>query len=68
MNIRLNGETRQFDGVQTLAELVVELGLDGRRLAIEHNGEIVPRGERESRRLADDDRVEIVHAIGGGAA
>lgn len=67
MNIRLNGETRHLEDVRNVAELIAELGLDGRRLAVEHNGEIVPGGEREARSLADGDRVEIVHAIGGGS-
>jgi thiazole synthase len=66
MNIQLNGETRRIREARTVADLVAELGLDGRRLAVEHNGEIVPGGERPKRRLADGDRVEIVHAIGGG--
>lgn len=68
MNIQLNGETRRLADIRTVADLVADLGLDGRRLAVEHNGEIVPRGERERRELAEGDRVEIVHAIGGGAS
>lgn len=68
MNIQLNGETRRLEDIRTVADLVADLGLDGRRLAVEHNGEIVPRGERERRELAEGDRVEIVHAIGGGAS
>lgn len=66
MRIQLNGETKNLRGVDTVADLIAELELDGRRLAIEHNGEIVPGGEREKRSLADGDRVEVVHAIGGG--
>lgn len=68
MNIQLNGETRRLEHIRTVADLVADLGLDGRRLAVEHNGEIVPRGERERRELAEGDRVEIVHAIGGGTS
>lgn len=68
MNIQLNGETRRLEDIRTVADLVADLGLDGRRLAVEHNGEIVPRGERERRELAEGDRVEIVHAIGGGTS
>lgn len=68
MNIQLNGETRRLEDIRTVADLVADLGLDGRRLAVEHNGEIVPRSERERRELAEGDQVEIVHAIGGGAS
>lgn len=67
MEIELNGEPKTVADGSSLADLVVELGLDGRRLAVEHNGEIVPRTDRDQRRLAAGDHVEIVHAIGGGA-
>lgn len=66
MNIELNGETRRFPDVGTVADLVRELGLDGQRLAVEVNGEIVPGSGHGARDLADGDRVEIVYAIGGG--
>ncbi|WP_110647879.1 sulfur carrier protein ThiS [Salinicola peritrichatus] len=66
MQIQLNGEPRQCDDGQTLSQLVEALGLTGRRIAIEVNEEIVPRSLHAQMRLADGDRVEIVHAIGGG--
>ncbi|MDF3918005.1 sulfur carrier protein ThiS [Salinicola sp. LHM] len=66
MQIQLNGEPRQLDGEQTLAQLVDTLGLTGRRIAIEVNEEIVPRSLHAQTRLNDGDSVEIVHAIGGG--
>jgi sulfur carrier protein len=50
----------------SLAELLAIAGYAGRRVAIEHNGAIVPRSRHAETRLADGDRVEIVHAIGGG--
>ncbi|MEL0027369.1 MAG: sulfur carrier protein ThiS [Perlucidibaca sp.] len=50
----------------TLADLVTRQGLAGRRIAVEHNGEIVPRSRHASCLLADGDTLEIVHAIGGG--
>ncbi|HLM52442.1 MAG TPA: sulfur carrier protein ThiS [Pseudoxanthomonas sp.] len=66
MNILLNGQPRQIEPAATLAALLLAEGLAGRRVAIELNGEIVPRGEHHVRELCDGDRVEIVHALGGG--
>ena len=66
MHIILNGETLTLDAVQTIAELLVARGLAGRRVAVEVNGEIVPRGRHDEHCLAEGDRVEIVHALGGG--
>jgi len=68
MQIRLNGEPYDLpdDREATLAMLVEARGLTGRRLAIEVNGDLVPRGEHARHVLAPGDRVEIVQAIGGG--
>ncbi|MBP7367169.1 MAG: sulfur carrier protein ThiS, partial [Pseudoxanthomonas sp.] len=55
-----------FAAATTLASLLEAEGLAGRRVAVEVNGMIVPRGQHASQRLADGDRVEIVHALGGG--
>jgi len=66
MNLILNGETRAFAGVADIAGLVQMLGLDARKVAVEHNLEIVPRSAYGSRALSDGDRIEIVHFIGGG--
>ena len=66
MEIVLNGEPRRFAAATTLASLLEAEGLAGRRVAVEVNGMIVPRGQHASQRLADGDRVEIVHALGGG--
>ncbi|QJQ95478.1 MULTISPECIES: sulfur carrier protein ThiS [Halomonadaceae] len=66
MQIQLNGEVRELDGEVTLLELIESLDLAGRRIAVEVNEEIVPRSQHVSQRLAEGDRVEIVHAIGGG--
>ena len=66
MEIVLNGEPRTVGADLSLASLLTELGLAGKRLAVEVNRDIVPRGEHATRRLADGDRVEIIHAIGGG--
>ncbi|RMG34544.1 MAG: sulfur carrier protein ThiS [Gammaproteobacteria bacterium] len=66
MQILLNGETRTVDDAITLATLVEQLDLSGKRIAIEVNGELVPRSEHADHRIAAGDRVEIVQAIGGG--
>ena len=65
----LNGQTREFEQLvpgANLQDLIVELGLKGDRVAIEHNGSIVPRAEWADAPLADGDRLEIVHFVGGG--
>lgn len=66
MDIVLNGEPRAARAGLTLALLLDELGLAGKRLAVEVNRDIVPRGEHAMCVLRDGDRVEIIHAIGGG--
>lgn len=66
MQIQLNGEARTLTQERSVADLVRSLGLEGRRLAVEHNGEILRRDAFPQTPLADGDRVEIVHAIGGG--
>jgi sulfur carrier protein len=66
MRIIINGETRDVPAGTTAAALVELLELRGRRLAMEVNGEIVPKSQHPVRRLGDGDRVEIVHAVGGG--
>ena len=66
MNLRLNGDPLILPAPCSLAELLVAQGLAERRVAVEVNGMIVPRGQHASQRLADGDRVEIVHALGGG--
>ncbi|WP_440222240.1 sulfur carrier protein ThiS [Dokdonella sp. MW10] len=66
MEIVLNGERRVVDGTATVRDMLDATGFGERRVAVEVNREIVPRSEHATRRLADGDRVEIVHAIGGG--
>jgi sulfur carrier protein len=62
----INGEARSFPAPLTLAQLVETLDLAGKRIAIEKNGEIVPRSQHASTPLASGDRLEIVVAVGGG--
>lgn len=66
MNVVLNGEHRELPDQASLQWLVDDLGLAGKRLAIEVNEDIVPRSQHGDYRLSEGDRVEIVHAIGGG--
>jgi sulfur carrier protein len=66
MNIIVNGSPRTVPDNLSANELILALGLGNRRLALEVNEEIVPRSRLETHRLNPGDRVEIVHAIGGG--
>jgi len=65
MHIELNGEGFVFAG-STALDLLERLGLSARRLAMERNGEVIPRSEYASCLLAEGDRIELVQAIGGG--
>lgn len=66
MRVTVNGEARAFAAMRHVADLVVSLGLDARKVAVERNLEIVPRSAYGSTPVADGDRIEIVHFIGGG--
>lgn len=65
--ITLNGALRQIAVDQTtVADLIRELALDGKRIAVERNGEIVPRSRHAETPVAPGDTIEIVAAVGGG--
>jgi sulfur carrier protein len=66
IGITVNGEHRQLEAPMSCAELLVRLELAGKRIALEKNGEIVPRSRHAAEPLADGDRLEIVVAVGGG--
>jgi len=67
MQLTINGKLRSFESADfTVAHLVQNLDLGGKRLAIELNGEIVPRSQFETTPLANGDQLEIVGAVGGG--
>ena len=66
MQIHLNGEPRVVEPAMTLAALLERAGLAGRRVAVEVNGTIVPRSRHPEHALTDGDRIEVVHALGGG--
>lgn len=66
MDIRLNGDTRTLSHAHTLQQLLEAEGLAERRVAVEVNGEIIPRSRHAEHLLDDGDTIEIVHALGGG--
>ena len=66
LTITINGESRQFPAAMTVAALVETLGYTGKRIAIERNGEIVPRGRHADTLLTEGYILEIVVAVGGG--
>ena len=67
MQLTVNGTQRSFDGpVTTVADVIRELALEGKRIAVEINGEIVPRSRYAVTPIASTDRLEIVGAVGGG--
>jgi len=66
INLNINGQQRQFSSPLSVAELLLELELANKRVAVELNGEIVPRSQHATVNLADSDQLEIVVAVGGG--
>ena len=66
MKIVVNGQERALAAPVTVAALLDELGMAGKRVAVEVNQEIVPRSRHMEFKLNDRDRVEVVFAIGGG--
>ena len=66
MRVFINGTPREARPGITLAELLAELALDPRRVAVAVNAAVVPRAEWAGRRIADLDRIEIIEAVGGG--
>ena len=66
MKLIINGAEREFTNISTLASLVDQLGMKPDRVAIERNRDIVPRDRWSETHLADGDRLEIVHFVGGG--
>jgi sulfur carrier protein len=66
MQIEVNGETTEVSEDATISVLLTQLSVTGQRLAVEVNEDIVPRSQHTAFQLSAGDRVEIVHAIGGG--
>ena len=67
MHLTINGEQKKFDPPMTVEQLLGEIGLDSRKVAVERNLEIVPKSNYAGISLDDGDRLEIIHFIGGGA-
>lgn len=66
IQLLINGQAESVEEGLTVSDLLQRRGLAGKRLAVERNGEIVPRGCHAETVLADGDRLEIVVAVGGG--
>jgi sulfur carrier protein len=66
IQVTVNGAARRFDAPLAITDLVQELSLAGKKIAVERNGEIVPRSAHGATLVADGDRLEIVVAVGGG--
>ncbi|HEY5366435.1 MAG TPA: sulfur carrier protein ThiS [Casimicrobiaceae bacterium] len=66
LRVEVNGCERRFAAGATIADIVVAMGVAGKRIAVERNGEIVPRSRHAETAVADGDRIEIVGAVGGG--
>lgn len=66
MRVYVNGESREIQGTPSLAELITELNLPAARIAVEVNREVVRRSDWVNTVLRDEDKIEIVHFVGGG--
>jgi sulfur carrier protein len=66
IQVTVNGKAHQFGSAVDLAVLIEKLNLQGKKIAVERNGEIVPRSDHARTLLADGDELEIVAAVGGG--
>ena len=66
VNIQLNGETFNASGPLSVSRLLVQLGIDSRRVAVEHNRIVVKKSAYTSTLISDGDEVEVVNFVGGG--
>jgi sulfur carrier protein len=66
ISISINGTVHQFDTPINVTALIELMQLGNKRIALERNGEIVPRGQFNTQMLANGDKLEIVIAVGGG--
>jgi thiamine biosynthesis protein ThiS len=66
LKIRLNGDPHELDGPLTVKQLLERLGIDYRRVAVEHNLAILKRDRYATTTIGDGDTVEIVNFVGGG--
>jgi sulfur carrier protein len=66
IDVTVNGKAHRFEQPLEISALLARLALTGRKIAVERNGEIVPRSAHADTRVAHGDRLEIVVAVGGG--
>ena len=66
IEITVNGDTQRHERPMAVSDLLRQMALAGKKIAVERNGEIVPRGAHGSTLVLDGDRLEIVVAVGGG--
>ena len=66
IQVTVNGAAQRFDAPLAVTDLVQKLSLAGKKIAVERNGEIVPKSAHGATLVADGDRLEIVVAVGGG--
>lgn len=66
MRVYVNGEPREFSSPLSLAQLITELDLPPARIAVELNRDVVRRHDWSTTELSEDDRIEVVHFVGGG--
>jgi len=66
ISVTVNGEARAIPGGSSIAAMLQAIGLDPRKVAVEHNLEVVPRSTFEDVEVREDDKFEIVHFVGGG--
>ncbi len=66
IQVTVNGSARRFERAVNVRELLEELAMAGKKVAVERNGEIVPKGAHHEVVLENGDRLEIVVAVGGG--
>jgi len=66
LTIQLNGQETRLERVRTVEDLLAHLGYGDKRIAVERNGDIVPKSLHDRTDLSEGDRLEIVVAVGGG--
>jgi sulfur carrier protein len=66
MKVELNGKTTELNGIESVGDLLRSKDLKPQMVAVELNGEILPREKFDEQELSDGDRLEIVHFVGGG--
>ncbi len=66
MKLTVNGKAHECPAGATVSALLEQMALAGRRVAVERNGEIVPRSQHAAAALAEGDQIEVVVAVGGG--